>query len=530
MFYNNTQALMLLGHILNDISILNNKDYIINDKTFNTKMHKLIYRSCNNISATNDLKEIDSNTISNYLVKYDEQYKYFKENSGEEIVNKIKEDARKNSLKLAYETCKKFEILRDMRGTFNVNEIYNPNMKDPTEKEAAYKKFEKLSINDVLNHFRLKISNISNEHKNGDGDYNRSHAGDRIRSLVKSCKEKPLWGKAFQSKYMNRLFRGMLPRKYMIGSGGTGSGKSRQMIADAVMLTVENIFDVDTEEWIINYNGGEGALLYSTELTEEEIQLAMLATVSGVDEETIKDGNWTRFEEERINFAADEIEKANLHIIYSTDVDMTTLRSDVEEYIIKYGIGYLFFDYIQLFPSLSKEIIQSYGYVPREDEMLKVFSSFLKVDICNRYNLFLRSATQLNRSYKDKGNTPDATHIRGGMATADKCDILMITIACEEKDLDKIQPILDVGFSNHTPTHMNFISKNRGGSWKDVIVWTNMNLNTNRIKDCFVTDLSYKLIDKIQPIDLIKEVECTPEEITKPETFDEDGFGEEMPF
>lgn len=502
MYYNNTQALMLLGHVCNNLGILKDANYSITDKCFNTKMHKLIFRTLNNLSATKDINSVDSSTINNYLIKYEEQHRYFRENNGIELVDKIKADCRKNSFNLAYETTKKFEILRDLRGTFNVSEIYNPNISNLEEKEKKYAEFEDMSINDIMNHFKLKLNNINSEHAGCSDDYKTFKAGDNIKELVRSCKESPLWGKSFQSGYMNRVFRGMLPKKYMISSAGTGGGKSRQMLADALSLTVENIFDVDTDEWVINSNGGEGALFISTELEEDEIQLAMLAYVSGVPEETIKDGKWSKFEESRIMDAADEISKANLHVIYSTDLNMATIENDVENHIIEHGIGYLFFDYIQLFPSLSREIINQFGYVPREDEMLKVFSSFLK-KICNSYNIFLRTATQLNRSYKDRGNTPDATHIRGGMSVADKCDILMITIECEEKDLDKIQPILDVGFSNYRPTHMNYVCKNRGGSWKGVVIWTNMNLDNIRIKDCFVTDLNYKLIDKIEPINLI---------------------------
>lgn len=502
MYYNNTQALMLLGHVCNNLKLLNDPNFYITDKCFNTKMHKLIFRALNNLNATNDITDVDSNTICNYLSKYEEQYRYFREGSGPEIIEKIKEDAKKNSFKLAYETTKKFEILRDLRGTFNVNEIYNPNTQDLEEKEKKYSEFEDMSANDIINHFKLKLNNINMEHSGCSDDYKVFKAGSNINELVDKCKDEPLWGKSFQSGYMNRIFRGMLPGKYMIASAGTGGGKSRQMLADALSLTVENIFDVDTDEWVKNPNGGEGALFISTELEEDELQLAMLAYVSGLKEETIKDGKWTKFEESRIRDAADEIAKANLYVIYSTDLNMATIENDVENHIIEHGIGYLFFDYIQLFPSLSREIINSFGYVPREDEMLKVFSSFLK-KICNSYRIFLRTATQLNRSYKDRGNTPDATHIRGGMSVADKCDILMITIECEEKDLEKVQPILDVGFSNYKPTHMNYVCKNRGGSWKGVIIWTNMNLDNIRIKDCFVTDLGYKLIDKIDPIELV---------------------------
>lgn len=418
MYYNNTQALMLLGHVCNNLKLLNDANYVIGDRTFNTKMHKLIYRTLNNLSASNDLAEVDSNTISNYLSKYEEQYKYFRENKGVELIDKIKNDARKNSLKLAYETTKKFEILRDLRGTFNVNEIYNPNTTDLEEKENKYKQLEEMSIEDVVNYFKLKLNNIDNNHAGINDEYKRFKAGDNIRDLVQRSKEEPLWGKSFQSGYMNRVFRGMLKSKLMVTSAGTGGGKSRQMIADAVMLTVENIYDVDSEEWVINNNGGESVLYVSIELTEEEIQYAMLATVSGVPEEKIKDGKWTRFEEQRILDAADELEKANLHVMYATDLSMSSFQNDIENYIIEHGVEYLFFDYIELFPSLSREIINQFGYVPREDVMLKVFTTFLKNKICNGYHLFVRTATQLNRSYKDKGNTPDATHIRGGKLIA----------------------------------------------------------------------------------------------------------------
>ena len=86
MYYNNTQALMLLGHICNNLGILRNADYTITDKTFNTKMHKLLFRVANNLSLNNDIQELDATTIKNYLSKYEEQNRYFRENSGEEIV------------------------------------------------------------------------------------------------------------------------------------------------------------------------------------------------------------------------------------------------------------------------------------------------------------------------------------------------------------------------------------------------------------------------------------------------------------
>lgn len=505
MYYNNTQALMLLGHICNDLTILRNVEFEITEDCFDTKMHKLIFRILNNIFVTGEVTEADSTSVCNYLAKYEKQYTYFREKDGPIIIDRIKQDANKNSLKLAYETTKKFEILRDLKGTFNIKEIYNPNISDIEEKEEMYRKFESMSISDVLNYFKLKLGKIDNKHGIKDNDYKKFNAGEGMKELLQRCKEKPIWGKSFQSKYMNTAFRGMLKTKYMIRSAGTGGGKSRQMIADAVDLSVEYMFDINKDEWVYNTNGGESVTYITTELTEEEVQLAMVAYCSGVPEETIKDGKWTRFEEERIMEAEKLINESRLRVIYTTDMDMTSLQNDIEKDVIENEMGYLFLDYIQLFPSLSRQIIEQYGYVPREDEMLKVFSAFLK-KMANSYKIFLGTATQINRSYKDKGNVPDATHVRGGMALVDKADILVITLECDEKDLDKVRPIIDVGFSNYEPTHMNFVCKNRGGSWKGIVIWTNMDLDNIRIKDCFVTDNNFKLIDKINPTELRKAV------------------------
>ena len=43
-----------------------------------------------------------------------------------------------------------------------------------------------------------------------------------------------------------------------------------------------------------------------------------------------------------------------------------------------------------------------------------------------------------------------------------------------------------------------YIIKNRGGKWKNIIVWTKINMGTVREIDCFVTTVDFELISDIK--------------------------------
>lgn len=87
------------------------------------------------------------------------------------------------------------------------------------------------------------------------------------------------------------------------------------------------------------------------------------------------------------------------------------------------------------------------------------------------------------------------------MATADKADYVVITMKATKQELEKIQPILDEGFPT-IPTHAHHVCKNRGGKWVGIIIWTNTDLDTINVKDCFVTTQDYELVHTIAPITL----------------------------
>lgn len=133
----------------------------------------------------------------------------------------------------------------------------------------------------------------------------------------------------------------------------------------------------------------------------------------------------------------------------------------------------------------------------REDNILFMLSTRLK-DLCNKYEIFLLSATQLNSQYQES-ETPDQNLLRGAKAIADKIDVGMILLDVTGDDLKKLAGI--VGNSSfEKPTIKMSIYKNRRGRYKGIYLWCKADLGTCRIKPMFATTFGYEIlkIDNLQ--------------------------------
>lgn len=161
-------------------------------------------------------------------------------------------------------------------------------------------------------------------------------------------------------------------------------------------------------------------------------------------------------------------------------------------------------DYIHTSLKILEEITRRSGGVKlREDNILFMLSTRLK-DICNKYGVFIMSATQLNGSYTDS-ETPDQNLLRGAKAIADKIDYGAILLGVKDDDLVKLEPI----FATHVfekPTIKMSVYKNRRGRYKGVFLWCKAELGTCRIKPMFCTGYDYEMIS-IDDIKVIVEEE-----------------------
>lgn len=499
MLYDREEAIKFLGSICNNLDLIRDRNYDLNPSDFEDNLHKIIFIAANNLALEKDISQVDGFVINSFLKQNPVEQQKFEQLNGVQRVNEFKEICRNCSVDYAYKTIRKFSLLRryEMIG-MDVTGIYDEHTLDPVKLTTQRIDLDKMSIDEIKHYFKLKIIEIDEEFQTKTDIYSFS-AGDEIEDLIKRCEEGEHWGVSFQSLYYNAIFKGMNGGKYMLRSGTTGSGKSRLSIGDMCNIACSERYIPEFQKWIENKNP-QDVVFISTELTKDEVHLAMLSTISGVGEEIIKDGKYSPEQKLRIVKAAKILKESKIHCVYNSDFSISFIENVIEKYIIRNNAKFIFFDYIQVTASLSRELIGLFGYALREDQMLNQLSTALK-NLANKYNVFILSSTQLNRTYKFDSYL-DATHLRGGQATLDKADFGIIVVKATKADLEKLQPIIEEGFKN-TPTHGHHIIKNRGGKWNGVIVWTCSDLDTINCKDCFVTTQDFEYIPNINPVQLI---------------------------
>ena len=124
-------------------------------------------------------------------------------------------------------------------------------------------------------------------------------------------------------------------------------------------------------------------------------------------------------------------------------------------------------------------------------------------DLCNKYGIFIMSATQLNGTYVDS-ETPDQNLLRGAKAIADKVDYASIILPVGQDDIEKLSRILQ-NTNFEQPNLKISVYKNRRGRYKGIYLWCNADLGTCRIKPMFATTYNYELVQinnlKIETVD-----------------------------
>jgi replicative DNA helicase len=179
---------------------------------------------------------------------------------------------------------------------------------------------------------------------------------------------------------------------------------TRSMIADACFIACNKFYD-KRFGWI--HNGVQEPVLFiTTEQELSEIQTMLLAFLSGVNEEHIINGEYLDDEEERIFEAINILKESPLYVEELPDFSLKDVEDKIKKNIRDHDIKYVFHDYIHTSLKILEEITKRSGGVKlREDNILFMLSTKLK-DICNKYGIFIMSATQLSGDYSG-AETPD---------------------------------------------------------------------------------------------------------------------------
>ncbi len=490
--------LHVFAGLMKNPTLFKRKEYNLSIDDFPEKIHKIIFGVMYNLSLQG-VEVISPVTIDGALSEFPNQYRIYNENSGLDYLETLEKIGELDNFDYYYNRIKKHSFLRACKSYgIDISDIYDESLLDVKEIEKQQSVFDDLSVEDMLKIIDKKVINLKNLFANSLGS-SGGHMSENIRNILKSKRENPSYGLNSLSGYLNTISRGLRIRKIYLFSGSTGSGKSRFILGNTLKTCIPTVYNSKTGEWENTGAKGKG-LFITTELDEEECKTPTLAYIADIDESKIHDRVTTDEENERLDKAAEILESSSIWFEELHDFDIEDVEAIIEKHVAENDVTIIGFDYIhtslKLLMSLSQQGIKNL----REDQVLLWMGIALK-DLCNKYDVFIITGTQLNENYKEEGNL-DQSSIRGSKALADKMDLGAIMLPLNRKDEDIIDTIRKAGVEesfSYEPTHTINIYKNRGNRFKNIRIWVHFDTGTLKIYDCFVTDYKGNILTNIKP-------------------------------
>ena len=492
--YTDTSAIIqVIGNIYNNVSLLDLEDYHFNEDDFPEQFHRILFGSIYNLHALG-AKTITLNAIEDYLTQRPQTYAIYKTNKGHEYLEQISKQVDASTFNYYYNRMKKFTLLRmyHEKCGMNLSDLYDiDNILNVKKKQAQEDWLDNTPLEEIADIIDQKIMNVRLTYVENANE-SAEIAGEGALELLERLRDTPEMGYPLFSPLLTTITRGARLKKFYLRSAATGVGKTRAMIADACSIACNEIWNPRTHSWERN-GTKEPTIFISTEQEKDEIQTMMLAFISGVDEEHILTGSYEQQEWNRVVYAAEILKNSPLYIQQLPDFSMQDIENTIKRGIRDHGVRYVFFDYIHTSMKILTEVTSKTGIKGlREDNVLFMISIRLK-DICNQYQVFIMTATQLNADYIT-AQQYDQNLLRGAKAIADKIDAGMIMLEVSQDDLKALDTLIKQNQFEKPAIKMS-VYKNRRGRYKDVLLWCRAQRGTCRIEPMFVTDYQYKLID-----------------------------------
>lgn len=477
-----------LGCLMLNPTLVDDIDRPLDRTDFNTEsFYELLYVAIYNL-VIEGCEKIDEFNIDSYLSNYSDQYKIFQDNNGIDYLTNAKDMASIENYDYYYHRLRKFSLLRyyEKKG-LDTRFIYDPADSVSNEEQKKIDEYTEQDIVEMVEN--TFVLNPKNAYCSNALTKN-IQAGFGLLNLIDDLMETPDYGYSFTSIAFNTICRGARKGKFYLRSGSTGVSKTRQFLMDACNFAIPYTYDLKKKKFI--HTGHNTPTLYvGTEGSLEEFQTIVLATVSGVNEEHILQGEYDDGELERVRQAAQYIQESPLYLVYCDDYSISDIENIAKKYVYQFQIEIMLFDYLQTSLRLVAEVTSKIRM--QEYQLLIVFATRMKA-LAERLNICLISGTQLN------GEADDAKYktqhvLQGSKAVAQKVDIGCIISVPNSAEKRKLETIYRQKVGLPEINLLTWCYKVRAGKLTRVIICSHIDLGTMRIKDCFVTDFDFNLID-----------------------------------
>ena len=448
-------------------------------------MYMVIAKLAN--EGVNEITEIEIEDIVKSKPSY---FEIIQDNNYVDFVINVKELCVLENYEHYYTVTRKFALLRELQEDgFDISEFYD----ELGDESKELDKFNKLSIQEILNTIELKSSTLRSKY---DIKYVRDEitGGENTQELIDSFKEQPSFGALLQSGYLSTIWNGWSRGHLILRAGPSSSGKSRCSVADLCNVGMLEMYDEEAEDFIENPNYQSPTLFIATEQDiRTEVEPMFLAAVACVEYRRIKNGLMTQEEEKRVLKAGEIIKKSGLTICSMPNFTCKSLDRKLKEQVELNGIAYAVFDYMEIQSELSAEFKNMSAVTPRQDLVLLNLTSELK-RMAEDYGIGILSGMQLNDNWKE-ARFVDESYLAGSKAAKNKIDngSIILPTTYLKKDMKMIQPYIQIrGFKGETkmPNICETVFKGRYSIYGDrrLKVWSYFDRGTFRRKDFFVTD------------------------------------------
>lgn len=489
------------GGIANDPSFVRKPSVFLSKDDFVEPFHKVLFFALNNLiktsGAVQPIKVLD---VDSFLQKYPKYYKLWNDNEGPQYLEDATQNSNNELLDHDYQSIKKYAVLRRyLDNGIDIRDLLAYDSPDIQRRNDDVENVENMTTSEIIDHYSSKVNAIRKEWQDLNTENSSFAAGDDIETLVERLQEEPDLGYPFSNGFYNRLFGGMRASKYLLRSTSTGGGKTRSAIRDICHVAFDEIY-VKGQGWK-SMGVSAPCLFISTELDKDELQVLMLAYLTGISSSRIGYGNFTKDMEERLTYAANIIKKADLYFEYIEDFNSDDIEMLIDQYVLDKKVEYVNFDYIQASPKLMTQLKSAYGMGLREDQALVNLSKELK-RMATKYLVFIMSSTQVNGSFLEDDNDKSRTEysLRGGKSIADKADFGVMTARPNHKDMMGLNETLQQ-LNCDEPDYAHWVYKNRNGA-KGVVIWTKYDMSNMREEPLFITDYNYNLQETIKPLEI----------------------------
>ena len=440
--------------------------------------------------------------VDQEMEQHDASYVVYQQDGGLDFLKTAYEYAELSNFDFYYQRLKKYSLLRRLqKEKYDISNYYieDKDIISTIQEVEIQENFDNASVEDILNNVESKYSVIRNEYLNG--GRLKGDPSEGIFNLIETLQKTPNIGPNLEGKIFSSVCRGAREGCFYLKSSSSGCGKTRTAIFDACNLVYPKKWSYELSTFIEKRDKNniivqpKKVLFIVTEMDKEELQTIILAYLSGVNESHILTGRYDFGELSRVKYAAYIMQEYREYFLIEeiSDPNLTNIEATIKKYAIVDNIKYVIFDYIHTTTGLINQFAKS-GL--REDVVLMLMSNQLK-QLAKDYNLFIFSATQVNAlAMSDDGEFKNETSIRAAKSIVDKADMAYVMSKVSEKQWNSMMPILkqaaregsiDIAMLNRLPTHVLDIYKMRRGRYKNVRIWTYIDLGNGYRKDLFMT-------------------------------------------